>query len=293
MIAVLFQGAGDEPVSEGGSSGLVNAEQWTEKAMDVATVYGPKAAIALVALIVGWIAVRVAVRISARALGKTNLDPTLATFLNNILRIVLMTLVVLMALQTLGVQTTSFVAILGAAGFAVGFALKDSLGNFASGALIMIFRPFKAGDYVEAGGAAGTVVEVGVFATIIKTPDNKKVIVANSSITGANITNYSAYPTRRVDMVFGIGYGEDIDQARKILRDVVESDDRVLKDPAPVISVKELADSSVNFHCRPWVETADYWAVHWDVTEAVKKRFDAAGISIPFPQRDVHMHQVS
>lgn len=286
MMPVLMQ--------EGSSSeeALVTARQWTQKALEVATEYAPKALFALIALIVGWIAVRVLVRVSSRALGRTKVDPTLATFLNNILRIGLMTLVVLMALQTLGVQTTSFVAILGAAGFAIGFALKDSLGNFASGVLIMIFRPFKAGDYVEAGGASGSVEEVGVFATIIKTPDNKKVIVANSAITGANITNYSAYPTRRVDLVFGIGYGDDIDQARQILTDVVTSDERVLKDPAPVIAVMELADSSVNLHCRPWVKTPDYWAVHWAVTEEVKKRFDAAGVSIPFPQRDVHLYQV-
>lgn len=284
---------GTENGEEGGVDTLDTAAEWTAKLQELAVEYAPRALGALVALILGWMVVGILARLSRRALGRTKVDPTLATFLNNLLRMALLTLVVLMALQTLGVQTASFVAILGAAGFAIGFALKDSLGNFASGVLIMIFRPFKAGDYVEAGGASGTVVEVGVFATIIKTPDNKQVIVANTSITGANITNYSAYPTRRVDMVFGISYGDDIDQARKVLQDVLAADERVLKDPAPVLAVATLGDSSVNLHCRPWVNTPDYWDVYWETTEEVKKRFDAAGISIPFPQRDVHLHQVS
>jgi small conductance mechanosensitive channel len=291
LMTLLMQGT--ENGEGGGVDTLDTAAEWTAKLQELSVEYAPRAIGALVALILGWMAVGILARLSRRALGRTKVDPTLATFLNNILRMALLTLVVLMALQTLGVQTASFVAILGAAGFAIGFALKDSLGNFASGVLIMIFRPFKAGDYVEAGGASGTVVEVGVFATVIKTPDNKKVIVANTSITEANITNYSAYPTRRVDMVFGISYGDDIDQARKVLQDVLAADERILKDPAPVIAVAALADSSVNLHCRPWVNTPDYWAVYWETTEEVKKRFDAAGVSIPFPQRDVHLHQVS
>jgi small conductance mechanosensitive channel len=291
LMALLIQGTDD--AEGGGIVTLDTAAEWTAKLQEMAVEYAPRAIGALVALILGWMAVGILARLSRRALGRTKVDPTLATFLNNILRMALLTLVVLMALQTLGVQTASFVAILGAAGFAIGFALKDSLGNFASGVLIMIFRPFKAGDYVEAGGASGTVVEVGVFATVVKTPDNKKVIVPNTSVTEANITNYSAYPTRRVVMVFGISYGDDIDQARKVLQDVLAADERILKDPAPVIAVAALADSSVNLHCRPWVNTPDYWAVYWETTEEVKKRFDAAGVSIPFPQRDVHLHQVS
>lgn len=284
MLAMM-QGTGAEQALEA-------SKDWIAMGRELAIDYAPRAAGALAALIVGWIAVRILMGLARKALAKAEVDPTLAKFLVNLMRMGLMTLVLLMSAQMLGVETTSFVAILGAAGFAVGFALKDSLGNFAAGVLIMVFRPFKAGDFVEAGGTSGSVVEVGVFATVIKTGDNKRVIVSNTAVTGANITNYSAYPTRRVDMVFGIGYSDDIDQARSILLDILAQDERVLKDPEPVVAVSELADSSVNLLCRPWTATSDYWGVWWDTHEAVKKRFDAAGISIPFPQQDVHMHQV-
>jgi small conductance mechanosensitive channel len=203
-----------------------------------------------------------------------------------------MTFVIVAAIGTLGVQTTSFVAVLGAAGLAVGFALQGSLSNFAAGVMLIVFRPFKAGDYVEAGGTAGSVQEVSIFTTVMKTPDNKKVIIPNSQITGGSITNYSAMETRRVDMVFGIGYGDNIKQAKDTLEQILAADERILKDPAPTIAVSELADSSVNFVVRPWVKTADYWAVYFDLTEKVKLTFDEKGISIPFPQQDVHMHQV-
>ena len=284
MIAML-QGKGAGEAVASSKALLVEVQR-------LAIEYAPKAALALVALVVGWIAVRVLVGLARRALGRAGVDTTLANFIANLLRMGLMTLVVLMAVDTLGFETTSFVAILGAAGFAVGFALKDSLGNFASGVMIMIFRPFRAGDFVEAGGTSGTVVEVGVFATVIKTGDNKKVIVSNSSITGGNITNYSAFPTRRVDMTFGIGYADDIDRAKAILEDILAKDERVHAEPAPLVAVAALADSSVNLLCRPWTDTADYWKVYWATHEEVKKRFDAAGVTIPFPQRDVHLHQV-
>jgi len=211
----------------------------------------------------------------------------------NILYMVLMVLVIISALGQLGVATTSFVAILGAAGLAIGFALQGSLGNFAAGVMLMAFRPFKEADFVEVAGLAGVVLEVGVFATILKTPDNKRVTVPNSAITDGNIVNYSAHDTRRVDMVFGIGYSDDIKAAKELLEQIVQENDQVLSDPAPVVAVSELADSSVNFVVRPWVKTADYWDVYWATHEAVKLRFDAAGISIPFPQQDVHMHEVA
>ena len=268
------------------------ATDWLVKIQELALQYAPRLVMALGALVVGWIAVSVAVSFLNKALGRSKIDSTLSGFLCNIVRAGLLTLVVLMAMQTLGIQTASFVAILGAAGFAIGFALKDSLGNFASGVMIMIFRPFKAGDFVDAGGTSGSVVEVGVFATVIKTGDNKKVIVSNTSITGNNITNYSAFPTRRIDMVFGIGYDDDIDKARSILQRVLSEDERILAEPAPVIALSELGESSVNFVCRPWVKTSDYWPVRWAVQERVKKAFDAEGVSIPFPQRDVHLHQL-
>lgn len=268
------------------------AQGWWERIEGLAVRYAPAVAGAVLALFAGWVAVRILVRIADRALVRARIDPTLTRFLSNVLRMGLLTLVVLMALQMVGVETTSFVAILGAAGFAVGFALKDSLGNFASGVLIMIFRPFRVGDAIEAAGTAGTVEEVGVFATVIKTADNKQVIVSNTAITSGNITNVSAYPTRRVDMLFGISYADDIDQARAILEDILDKDERVLEEPAPVIAVHELGESGVNLICRPWTANAEYWNVYWSTCEAVKKRFDAAGITIPFPQRDVHLHQV-
>jgi small conductance mechanosensitive channel len=191
------------------------------------------------------------------------------------------------------VETTSFIAILGAAGLAVGFALQGSLSNFAAGVMLIIFRPFKSGDFIEAGGTIGVVEAIQIFNTVLRTPDNKMVIVPNSNITGGNITNYSAKEDRRIDMVFGIGYDDDLKKAKEILERLISEDSRILKDPAPTVAVSELADSSVNFVVRPWVKTSDYWAVYWDFTEKVKLTFDAEGISIPYPQQDVHMHQVA
>jgi small conductance mechanosensitive channel len=204
-----------------------------------------------------------------------------------------LTMVIIAALGRLGVNTSSFVAVIAAAGLAIGFALQGSLANFAAGVMLIFFRPFKVGDYVEAGGVSGTVEEVQIFMTALKTPDNKAVVVPNSSITGGNIVNYSAKPIRRVDLVMGIGYGDDIKRAKQVLEQVVSEDDRVLDDPAPTIAVLELADSSVNFAVRPWVRTPDYWSVYFDLTERIKLEFDARGISIPFPQRDVHLHEVA
>jgi len=228
-----------------------------------------------------------------RVMKKGNTDETLAKFLLAIIRMALLVIVVIASINMLGVQTTSFIAILGAAGLAVGLALQGSLSNFASGVMLIIFRPFKVGDYVEAGGSAGVIQEIRIFSTIMHTPDNCKVILPNSTITGGNITNYSANDTRRVDLVFGIGYDDDIKAAKQILEEIVAADDRVLKDPAPTVAVSELADSSVNFVVRPWVKNADYWGVYFDVTEKVKLTFDERGISIPYPQTDVHLHQIA
>jgi small conductance mechanosensitive channel len=201
--------------------------------------------------------------------------------------------VVIAALGQLGIQTASFVAIVGAAGLAIGLALQGSLANFAAGVLILIFRPFKVGDFVEVAGVSGAVQNIQIFTTELHTPDNKKVIVPNGGVISGNITNYSANNTRRVDLVFGIGYSEDIDVAKTLLQTVLAAEPKVLQDPAPTIGVVELADSSVNLVCRPWVNTADYWDVYFNVTEAVKKALDAGGISIPFPQRDLHLHHVN
>jgi small conductance mechanosensitive channel len=224
-----------------------------------------------------------------RVIRKSSWGDIAATFIGNIVYYALLAFVIITALNKLGLQTTSFVAILGAAGLAIGLALQGSLSNFASGAMIVIFRPFKVGDFVEAGGATGIVEEIQIFNTILKTPDNKVVIVPNSQITGGKITNYSQKPIRRVDLVFGIGYDDDILQAKKLLQEIVEADERILTEPPTKIAVSELGDSSVNFAVRPFVKTADYWDVYFDLTEKVKLKFDEAGISIPYPQRDVHL----
>jgi small conductance mechanosensitive channel len=247
-------------------------------------------AAAIAIFVIGRIAIRIVTSGMRKTMQRHEVDRTLQSFVTNIVRIVLLIVVILMALGTLGVQTTSFVAILGAAGLAIGLALQGSLSNFAAGVLIVFFRPYKSGDYIEAAGVSGTVEDVQILTTILKTPDNKRVIVPNGQVMGDVITNYSANDTRRVDLVFGVGYGDDLDKVKKALQDVVAADSRVLAEPAPTIAVLELADSSVNFVCRPWVKTADYWSVWFDMTETVKKRFDAEGITIPFPQRDVHLY---
>lgn len=268
-------------------------EQFTGLFQALLALYGPIAVKALVTLIVGWIVARVLTGVVRRIMHKAKVESTLIGFVANLTFTLLMTLVVISAVQNLGVPTASFVAVVGAAGLAVGFALQGSLANFAAGVMLIIFHPFKAGDFVEAGGVSGTVEEVQIFATVLKTPDNKRVIVPNSAITGGTITNYSANDTRRVDLVFGIGYRDDIDKAKDVLENILAQDERVLKDPKATIAVAELADSSVNLVVRPWVKTPDYWKVLFDLTEAVKQRFDAESISIPFPQRDVHVRQVA
>jgi small conductance mechanosensitive channel len=220
---------------------------------------------------------------------KNNVDATLISFVGSMVYFALVTFVIIAALNQLGIQTTSFIAVIGAAGLAIGLALQGSLANFAAGVLLIIFRPFKSGDYIEGGGVAGSVEEIEIFTTKLKTPDNRTIIVPNAKLSGDNITNYSAKETRRVDLVAGVGYGDDLEKVKDVLKQIVSEDPRVLPDPATTIAVSELADNSVNLVVRPWVKTADYWDVYFDLTETIKKRFDAEGISIPFPQRDVHL----
>jgi small conductance mechanosensitive channel len=227
-----------------------------------------------------------------KAMQKGDMDITLRRFVANLARMLLMLFVIIAAIHQLGIQTASLIALLGAAGLAVGLALQGSLSNFAAGVLIVLFRPYKVGDWIEGGGVSGAVEEVQILTTVLKTGDNKRVIIPNSQIMGTTITNYSANETRRVDLVVGVSYSDDLDKVRKELEGLVAADERILKDPAVTIAVSELADSSVNFVLRPWVNTADYWGVYFDLTEAIKKRFDEVGISIPFPQRDVHIHNV-
>ena len=253
--------------------------------------FGIDLALALLIFFIGRFAVRMLVRMIRKGMQKNNVEKTLETFVCNLVNSALLIVVIIAAIGQVGIQTTSFIAIFGAAGLAIGLALQGSLSNFASGVLIILFRPYKVGDFVEAAGIAGVVEQLQIMTTIFKTGDNKQVIVPNSQIMGSIITNYSANDTRRVDMVIGVSYDDDLDKVRKTLEEIIAADDRVLKDPAPKIAVSELADSSVNFIVRPWVATADYSAVMWDMTEAIKKRFDKDGISFPFPQRDVHLYK--
>ncbi len=245
-------------------------------------------ALAIAIFIVGKIVVNILVNVFRKIMGKSKMDDMLVEFIASIIKAILLLFVVIAALDQLGVDTTSLIALLGAAGLAVGLALQNSLSNFAAGVMLIVFRPFKAGDFVEVAGTAGIVEVINIFSSTLRTGDNKEVIIPNGSIYGGTITNYSARDTRRIDMVFGIGYDDDIKKAKDIMQSIVDADERILAEPAPVIAVSELADSSVNFVVRPWVNTADYWAVLWDVTEKVKLEFDANGISIPYPQMDIH-----
>lgn len=251
--------------------------------------WGLKILMALVIFYLGRVVVAAVVAGVAKLLQKRNMDDILVAFLTSILQWVLLLFVIIAALSQLGINTTSLVALLGAAGLAIGLSLQGSLSNLASGVLLIIFRPFTKGNFVEAAGTAGVIENIGLFTTTMTTPDNKEIIVPNGAILGDNITNYSARDTRRVDMVFGISYDDDLLKAKKLLQDILDEDDRVLADPPPVIVLGELGDSSVNILVRPWVKSADYWGLLWDTQEKVKLLFDESGIRIPYPQMDVHM----
>ena len=267
------------------------AQEFTDPEKLAAFAGNVLAAIAI--YIVGKIVVRILTGLLDKVMTRAKVDATLSSFLSNIAHYVLITFVILMVLESLGVDTTSLAAIMGAAGLAVGFALQSSLSNFASGVMIILFKPFRVGDFIEAAGVSGSVEEISIFSTLMKTGDNKQIIVPNGSIYGGNITNYSAKPTRRIDMVVGCGYGDDLRAVKAFLTILVETDERILKDPAPVVAVSELGDSSVNFVVRPWVNSADYWAVLWDLNEGVKLGFDERGFNIPYPTQDIHVHQAA
>ena len=254
--------------------------------------WGIKIVIAIAIFIIGKMIARMVANLAKKALQRAGTDAMLVNFLGSIIYSVLIVAVLLAAVDSLGVNVTSLMAILGAAGLAVGLALKDSLSNFAAGVMIIIFRPFKIGDFITAGGCSGVVDEIGLFATLMHTGDNQRIIVPNSGILGGNITNTSALPTRRIDLVIGIGYDDNIGKAREIIMGILDTDERVLKDPAAAVAVSELGDSSVNLNVRPWVNSGDYWPVRADLLEGIKTKLDKAGISIPYPQQDVHMHEV-
>ncbi|EAQ96214.2 mechanosensitive ion channel family protein [Congregibacter litoralis] len=266
---------------------LKDPSQWLPLAIE----YGTALALAIVIFYVGRLVVGRIVSVCHKVMLSRGTDETLVNFVCSILRWVGLLFVTIAALSRLGVDTTSLVALLGAAGLAIGLSLQSSLGNFAAGVMLIVFKPFKKGDFIEAAGTMGTVDTIGIFTTTMTTPDNKEIIVPNGGIIGGNITNFSARATRRVDMVFGISYGDNLHDAKTILEDIIKSDSRVLAEPEAVVTVGALADSSVNFLVRPWVNAADYWGVLWDTTEAVKLRFDEAGISIPFPQMELHMQR--
>ncbi|MCJ8336994.1 MAG: mechanosensitive ion channel [Pseudomonadales bacterium] len=248
-------------------------------------------ALAIAIFIVGKIVIKMIIGLLRKVLTRSQMDAMLVNFILSIGNAVLLLVVIVAALDQLGVDTTSLIAIVGAAGLAIGLSLQDSLKNFAAGVMLLLFKPFKEGDFIDAAGVSGVVENIAIFNSLLRTGDNRSVIVPNGAIYGGVIVNYSARETRRVDMVFGIGYEADLRQAKQLLADIIAEDERVLKEPATVIAVSELADSSVNFIVRPWVKSADYWPVLWDTTEKVKLRFDQAGISIPFPQMDIHLHK--
>ena len=251
--------------------------------------YGFKVLGAIIIFLIGrWLA-KIISRWIETALIKSRVDKTLAKFVKNLSQIVLLVFVVMAALAPLGVETTQFAVVVGAAGLAVGLALQGSLANFASGFLMIIFRPFKVGDFIESAGVKGTVKEIQIFNTIVNTPDNIRVIIPNAQLTGGNILNYTINGTRRVDLVVGVSYEDDLKKAKQVIEEVLAGDDRVLKDPNPTVAVYELGDSSVNFVVRPWVKSEDYWDAYFDITSKVKLALDENGISIPYPQRDVHL----
>jgi len=264
-----------------------------ETAQTAGTAFGLKLLIALVIFYVGRIVARMLQKGLRKMLQTQEVDKILETFVCNLAYWTIMIFVIIAAINQVGVQTTSLIAIMGAAGLAIGLALQGSLSNFAAGVLIVIFRPYRVGDWVEAAGISGSVEQVQILTTMLKTGDNKQIIVPNSQIMDSIITNYSANDTRRIDMVVGVSYEDDLDKVRKTLEELVAADARIMTDPACTIAVSELADSSVNFVLRPWAKTADYWSVKFDLTEAVKKRFDDEGISFPFPQQDVHLYKQS
>lgn len=254
-------------------------------------VWGPKFIGALIALVVGLYVAGLIARSVSRIMEKKEVDPSLRPFLSGLVSALLKVLVVISVLGMVGIQMTSFIALLGAVGLAVGMALSGTLQNFAGGVMILLFKPFKVGDYIEAQGFAGTVNEIQIFNTILKTPDNKTVIIPNGGLSTSSMVNYSTEATRRVSWTFGIAYGDDIDTAKQVLRGLLEENELVLQDPAPFVELSELADSSVNFAVRAWVKAEDYWTLHFAMLDAVYRKFAEAGLNIPFPQMDVHLHQ--
>ena len=253
--------------------------------------WAPKIAGSLAVLVIGWMLANWAKRVTRRALERAGVDAILVPFVAGLVHVLAIAMVGVAAITTMGVGTASFVAVMGAAGLAVALAFQGTFSNFAAGIMLLTFRPFKVGDFVEVGGSSGSVKEIGIFTCLLTTPDNIQIRVPNSGVFGQTIKNYSSSETRRIDLVIGVGYDDDLGVAVRTCMDVITADPRVLADPAPVVAVNELGDSSVNLVVRPWVNNPDYWTTRWDLTRALKENLEAAGCSIPFPQRDVHLHQ--
>ncbi|SHI09894.1 mechanosensitive ion channel family protein [Ferrimonas marina] len=265
---------------------------WIEQAPDLIVIYGTKLVVAVLIFIVGrWIAKGFSALVR-KNLSARDVDATVVGFIGNIVSALVMAITLVAVLGQLGVQTASIVAVLGAAGLAVGLALQGSLSNFASGVLLVAFRPFKAGDFVEAAGIAGVIKEISIFSTTFVTPDNKRIVAPNKAVMDGVIINYSAMDTRRIDMVVGVSYDADLKQTREVIERVISAESRVLAEPAPTVEVAELADSSVNFVVRPWVATDDYWPTQFALNQAIKEALDDAGIGIPYPQMDLHVQQI-
>ncbi len=255
--------------------------------------WGISIVMAIAIFIIGKYVTGILVKFAKKLMVKANVDNILVNFIGSIIKTVLLLFVVIAALDQLGVNTTSMIALIGAAGLAIGLALQGTLQNLASGVMLIIFRPFSDGDFIEAAGVSGVVEQIGIFSITMRTGDNREIIVPNGEVYGGTITNNSRRDTRRVDMVFGIGYDDDLLKAKEIIRRILSEDDRILTDPAPTVAVGELADSSVNFNVRPWCKTSDYWGVYGDVHEKIKLTFDAEGISIPYPQMDIHQSKAA
>lgn len=271
---------------------MENLENISKQIYDLIVVYGPKLIGAIITLIVGMWVISIIRSALRKRFEKRNVDPSLRGFLNSMIGIGLKIMLWVSVIGMMGVQMTSFIAILGAAGLAVGMALSGTLQNFAGGVMILAFKPFKVGDYIDAQGHAGSVSEIQIFNTILKTPDNKTIIIPNGGLSTGSMVNYSAEPKRRVDFVFGIAYGDNVDKAKEVLLKLIKNDSRIINDPAePFIAVSELADSSVNLVVRVWADAANYWGIFFDMNEKVYKAFAEEGISIPFPQMDVHIQK--
>ncbi|MBN1986706.1 MAG: mechanosensitive ion channel [Prolixibacteraceae bacterium] len=270
---------------------MESVESISEKIYDVILTFGPRLIGAIITLLIGWWIIKMIQKAARKGFDKRDMEASLKGFLNSMIGILLKMMLIISVVGMMGVEMTSFIAVLGAAGLAVGMALSGTLQNFAGGVMILLFKPFKAGDYIDAQGHSGSVSEIQIFNTILKTPDNKTIIIPNGGLSTSSMVNYSTEPRRRVDFVFGIGYGDDVDKAKKILLALIDKDERILKDPEPFVAVSELADSSVNMVVRVWAEASDYWAIFFDFNEEVYKTFNLEGINIPFPQMDVHIQK--